>query len=285
MKIGILGGDLRNVYLANEMSKKGMKIYVYGLEKATELNKEIITFENIDSFLENVEVVVGPIPFEKKEYVNMPFSQNDIRAEEVLSKCRNKKVILGQLNEKYVSSNITDIAKNEEFMSKNAVATAEGTIQIILNNIKRNIEGSKVLVLGYGRCGKVISDKLNKLNAKVSTTYRSLGEQEYFEKNWIKGVIIDDLKKELKENYYDVIVNTIPEKIINKDVIKYINATTLFIDIASNPGGIDKEEALKKEIKVIHELGIPGKKAPETSAQIIMELVNKIIKKDVEKIK
>ena len=63
--ISIIGGDLRNVKLAKMLANDENQLYLYGLEKTTELNEcENITFCNsIKETVKNAEIVIGPIPF------------------------------------------------------------------------------------------------------------------------------------------------------------------------------------------------------------------------------
>jgi len=48
---------------------------------------------------------------------------------------------------------------------------------------------------------------------------------------------------------------------------------TLIIDLASKPGGVDREEAKKMNIKTIWALGLPGKIAPKSAAQIVKRTI------------
>ena len=58
--------------------------------------------------------------------------------------------------------------KDESIAVFNAVATAEGAILEAMLHKQTNIHHSRTLVLGYGRCGKVLSEKLKGLSAHVT---------------------------------------------------------------------------------------------------------------------
>ena len=62
--------------------------------------------------------------------------------------------------------------KREELAVLNTISTAEGTIEIIIANTNKIIHGSKVLILGFGRIGKVLARKLAGLSAKVTCAAR-----------------------------------------------------------------------------------------------------------------
>lgn len=77
---------------------------------------------------------------------------------------------------------------------------------------------------------------------------------------------------------YDIIFNTIPTKILDEKRLNLLNKKTLIIDLASKPGGIDFEAAKNLEIKTIWALALPGKVAPETSAEYIWKSIENEIK-------
>ena len=74
---------------------------------------------------------------------------------------------------------------------------------------------------------------------------------------------------------FDIVVNTVPSLIIKGKELDSFSKNVLIIDVASAPGGIDKEYAEKRKIKVITALGIPGKQMPTTAARYIKEIINK----------
>ena len=70
-----------------------------------------------------------------------------------------------------------------------------------------------------------------------------------------------------------MIINTIPSMILDVDKLQYVKKDALLIDLASNLGGIDKEDTKKQGLKLIHALGLPGKVAPVSSAKFIKMII------------
>ena len=64
----------------------------------------------------------------------------------------------------------------------------------------------------------------------------------------------------------------------HKERLKYVKEDCLLIDLASNPGGIDKKEAKNRGLKLIWALALPGKVAPITTAEFIKDTVYNILK-------
>ncbi len=60
--------------------------------------------------------------------------------------------------------------------------------------------------------------------------------------------------------------------------LKKVKKDCIIIDIASNPGGVDRNSAKELGIKMIWALSLPGRVAPITSAEFIKETLENIIK-------
>ena len=77
---------------------------------------------------------------------------------------------------------------------------------------------------------------------------------------------------------YDIVFNTVPAMIFDQDALCSLNTDATIIDLASLPGGVDKEAADRLGIKVVPALALPGKYMPETAAKIIRASVRAAIK-------
>ena len=78
-------------------------------------------------------------------------------------------------------------------------------------------------------------------------------------------------------NKYEIIFNTIPYLILNKNILKNVRKDCLIIDLASKPGGTDFEECKKLGINAKLELALPGRVAPKTSAKYIKQSIYNIM--------
>ena len=279
-KISVLGGDLRSINLINLLAKDFDIVYTYGLEKAEILkeNEKVVLCESLDELVYNTDILIAPIPFSKNGVdLFMPFSDNKITIQKIIDKMKSKKIVAGSIKNdtiKIAEDNavtIIDIMKNESLAILNTIATAEGTIELIISNTDKILQEQKILVLGFGRVGKTLAYKLRLLDSNL--TVASINSEELA---WVRvyGYIPKDLYK-LGEEYtdFDVIINTIPSLILNKEKIDFLKKDVLVIDLASEPGGVDKEYIKEKNIKYIHALALPGKVAPYTSAKFIKEVI------------
>ena len=284
MKFAIIGGDLRTIKLAVMLAKEQNQVYVYGLEKAEELKniKNIEQCESIKKAIQEVEIVIGPIPFSSNgKTINMPFSDKEISIREMMHVINAKVLIAGGItpevyemaNDEYIE--IIDIMKREELAVLNTIATAEGTIQVAIENTNKIIHGSEILILGFGRIGKVLARKLAGLSAKVTCAARKDEDLAWIQAYGHKATNINSIGENLK--LYDIIINTVPHIILNEERLKYIKKDCL-IDLASNPGGIDKKSVKDNKLKFVWALSLPGKVAPITTAEFIKDTIYNIIK-------
>ena len=283
-KISILGGDLRNINLVTLLAKDFDIVYTYGLEKAENLQKDekVVFCRSLEELMNNTDVLIAPIPFSKNNIdLHMPFSDSRITIEEIIDKMKAKKIISGSIKQEIVKKaednhiGIIDIMKNESLAILNTIATAEGTIELIISNTDKILQGQKILVLGFGRVGKTLANKLKLLNCDV--TCATVNDDE---SAWIRAYeYISKNVNDIGEDYmkFDVIINTIPSLILKKEKIIFFREDVLLIDLASEPGGVDKEYVKERDIRYIHALALPGKVAPYTSAEFIKEAIYQAI--------
>lgn len=287
----IIGGDLRIIKLAKMLANEGHTLYTYGLEKAEELKDtpNIIFADKISKAVpRDVEVVIGPIPFSSNgNNINAPFSDNEISIRELIHYLNAKILIAGSISpevyeiatDDYIE--IVDIMKREELAVLNTISTAEGTIEIAIANTNKILHGSEILILGFGRIGKVLARKLAGLSAKVTCAARKDEDLAWIRAYGHNETNINALGENLSK--YDIIINTVPHLILNKEKLEYVKKDVLLIDLASNPGGIDKREAKDLNLKLIWALALPGKVAPVTTAEFIKDTIYNILKEIYKK--
>ncbi len=286
----IVGGDLRIIKLAKMLANDGNKVFTFGMEQSDELKncKDIIFCEKLTEAVKQSEIIIGPIPFSSNgKEINTPFSERQISIREFMHVINAKVLIAGSItpevyelaNDEYIE--IIDIMKREELAVLNTIATAEGTIEILIANTNKIIHGSKILILGFGRIGKVLARKLAGLTAKVTCAARKDEDLAWIKAYGHMETNINAIGENLSE--YDVIINTVPHLVLTEEKLKYVKEDCLLVDLASNPGGIDKRVAKDKNLKLIWALALPGKVAPVTTAEFIKDTVYNILKEIYKK--
>jgi len=279
-KFAILGGDQRSVELAYSLLDDGNEVNIYGFNK---LNLFLNERAKLHEAIIDSDVVVGPLPFsEDNKALKAPFFTGEIQINEVINLLSKKQIFTaGKINKEF-----QDLAKEnglvsvdyfarEEMQVLNAIPTAEGAIQVAMEQTKITLHGSNTLVLGYGRIGKALSKMLYGIGANVYVEARNYGDLAWIKNNGYIPISLKELQYYLSK--MDVVFNTIPHIILDEALLNKLNKNSLIIDVASKPGGVDVESVKSMKIKLISALALPGKVAPVSAARIIKDTIYNII--------
>ena len=271
--ISIIGGDLRIWILAHLFANDNVNVYTYGFENANDLrsiyNNEsnifnLIKCENLKQCIEASDVLISAIPFSKDNiFLNQTFSKNKIKLDEISDLMENKIFIAGNISEKFYklvqnkNVKIIDILRNEEFTILNCISTSEGAIKIAIEETNFTINGSNILILGFGRIGKILSKMLEGFGANIYCEARKKEDLAWIEAFGYQKIDLQSLSKNLQK--FDIIFNTIPYVILDEEKLKLLKKDVTIIDLASDPGGVDIKAIEKLKIDYILAKALPRK--------------------------
>ena len=77
---------------------------------------------------------------------------------------------------------------------------------------------------------------------------------------------------------YDLIVNTVPARVLNRPELEDVKEDCLILDLASKPGGVDLGAAGELGLTVIWALSLPGKVAPVTAGAAIRDTIYNMLR-------
>lgn len=280
MKIGILYGDLRYKFLYDMLKNENKEVVYY---KNSNINN-VDNYKNIDEFLKDINILITSIPFSKDNKTVFNMENEIIYIDDLinlLKKHNIKTLCCGAINkdiyEKIKKNNIEvlDFLEGDNVAILNAIPTAEGALQTAIEQSVKTIFNSKCLVLGYGRCGKVLSNMLKGIGASVDVSYRKDVDNAYIVAYGLNPVNLYEMKNIEK---YDFIFNTIPYKIIDEQFLKNVREDVVIIDLAQAPGGVDYEISRKLKINAIYCPSLPARVAPYTAGKILKDVLIKYIK-------
>ena len=160
-----------------------------------------------------------------------------------------------------------DLTKNEEFAAENAILTAEGALGIMIDKTPFSVRGARVAVLGYGRIGRALSGMLVSLGAAVTVFARRDEARRDAEK------ICRALDFSGFDAGFDVVVNTVPARVLGDGALCALPQGTLLLELASAPGGFERTLAENLGLRVLAAPGLPGRRVPQSAAEIMREAI------------
>jgi dipicolinate synthase subunit A len=277
---GVLGGDKRQIALAESIAADGYTVYAGGFDNIAFTRD--VKKETLDEIASKCENIILPLPVTNDGvYLNAPYGDEKIELNDDFAELmRSKQVFGGMMGKLYQTSDIWDSIDTydyytrEEFAVNNAVPTAEGAIEIAMHEYPGTINASKCLVVGFGRIGKILSHMLHGIGAQVTVSSRKQADIAWTSSYGYSSVRTENI---CDKEQYDIIFNTVPMVIFNRRLLSKMRSKPLIIDLSSLPGGVDFEAAAKFEIKAIHALSLPGKVAPKTAGEIIKNTIYNIM--------
>lgn len=192
-----------------------------------------------------------------------------------------------------------DYLKEEGAAYTNAAVTAECAIAEAILAGTEVLFQKQMLVMGYGRCGQMLAQRLRAMGAKV-TVYEKDPEKLAIAKacgfdtaeaedemvSYEPGAVTiancsldtenDAMAHRLDARFWSqfaYIFNTIPARVLGEERLSYICHDVVIIDIASAPGGLDYAYCTQKGINARLCGGLPAKYAPKSAAELLLQVI------------
>lgn len=281
IKFALAGGDMRQASLAEMLAKDGHRVYVSFMEKAGTI-EGTVSAEAAEAFAD-ADCVLLPLPTtDGTGLLNTPLSERKISPAELLRLIPpGIPVYGGRLESGFTEAAAEmgiyaeDYFRREELKIANAAATAEGALQIAMEETPATLCSARVLVIGYGRIGRLLSAKLKALGAKVTASARKAADLA-----WIKAagcIAVETAALEPMLARQDIVFNTVPAPVMDRRRLSLLKKGALCIDLASKPGGVDFEAAAELGVKTVWALSLPGEVAPLSSGAAIRDTVYNLL--------
>ena len=273
LKIAVIGGDKRMLFAAKELLNDGHKVCIAGFDSLLSLCDIRIT--DIITAVSWADMIILPVMPVKGGYLNAPYTSDKIRIGDLLCLTGEKPVFSGsaQLLLPYKHHALYDYAAREDFTYRNAELTAEGALSLILSDYEGSVCGSRILVTGYGRIAKLLSEMLRCMGAEVTVAARKDADRALI---GLRGMTATGFG-EIDYSVYDIIFNTVPAPIIGAEEIDRMREDVFVVDLASLPGGVDFNRTGERGLSCIHALSLPGSTAPLAAGRIIKDTIITIL--------
>ena len=282
MIFAVLGGDGRSAHLCRLLAQEGHEVRAFALEGAGEL-AGAYAVPGARECVTGADCVVLPMPVcTAQGALFAPQSSAVHGLGEILDAVPCESLLLGGRVDKEAQAmaaqrgvHIHDYFAREALTVGNAAVTAECALEILMRETPATLWRSKVLVIGFGRIGKLLAQRLHGLGAHVTVSARKDEDKAWIDALGYACADTRALGGALGE--YDIIVNTVPAPVLTETLLREVRADALLLDLASSPGGTDFAAAEKLGLRVIWALGLPGEAAPQRAAELIKESIFNIL--------
>lgn len=255
MNIHLMGGDNRQLYLADYIADRGFSVTYSYLGGSGAPDWE-------------ADVLILPLPVSRNgETLHAPLCQETIPLKTIFEAFKGQLLFGGKLPDDAPTSAI-DYLTPEEVTLANANLTAEGALALAIQNTPFSVEKTPILVLGAGRIGQFLALKLNVLNARVTVAARRAESLALCRALGVNAAFYEDIPY----HRFPLIINTVPAPVLP---LERLQEGCTLIELASAPGGFDAAEARRRGYAVVPGPGLPGRFSPETAAAVIGDYILK----------
>lgn len=260
-KITIIGGDGRLITAKKHLEEQGYQVDTLGL------------FEGDTADFSTSKVIVLPVPTTKDGiYVNAPLTNKKITLQYIAENTSDDQLILC-CNYLFEKKKCIDYNSLDSYALLNSVPTAEGAIKLAIENTPFTLWKSKVLIIGYGRVGKVLADRLKALGCNVTVSARKPMDFAMLDAFGFQSINTNELNFGSLD--YDIIFNTVDIEVISEESLKKTHCRCM-IDLSSK-GGFSLKAAHNFGITALKAPGLPGVIAPETAGEILAKTITDLI--------
>lgn len=288
--IAVLGGDDRELFLIPRLVQMGANVKVAGISKMSGM-ENVQCCLRVQEAVRDAKFVILPMPgIDEQGKIRAKYGVEPLALnEEVLRSFRDDAMVIAGFARPLLKTltsarglKLLEIAELDEVAILNSVPSSEGAVQMAMEATDITIHGSKVFVLGFGRCGTTLARMVKALGADTTVVVRKPADLARIQEMGLQPLTF----RQLQENIgaADIVFNTVPFQVLDRTVLAKANPAVYICDIASAPGGVDFNAARELGIKAELAPGLPGKVAPRTAGLILAKVIPDIILNELAQI-
>lgn len=266
-KITVMGEDRRQYWVARALVAAGHPVSVYGVPILED------TRLTVAEAVADAQVLVLPMPAADQNGLLRLATDRSFPTERLWALLPQGITVFGGRLPENMPPELAavDYGKSEAVAIRNAVPTAEGAIQRAMELLPITLWQSRCLVIGFGRIGKLLAQRLRGLGASVTVAVRKSASHAMAAAMGFASDQTGVYRQGL--GAYDCIFNTVPAMVLPEAQLRRTRPDCLLIDLASQPGGMDFDACARLPRQALHALSLPGQVAPATAGRIISDFI------------
>jgi dipicolinate synthase subunit A len=268
--IAVVAGDRREQEIARCAAATGAEVRGYGFPWPEAGLPGVRKAASAVEALAGADIALFPIPgIAADGALYAPdCPERIIPSREMLSVMRPKAhVILGwadpNLKAACRASGVTlhEYEKDEALMLLRGPAIVEGMLKVIIENTDITIHRARIIVVGQGTIGSLVTRTLVALGARVDVAARNPVQRAAAAAAGAEAHELADLATLLPRA--DIVVSSVPALVVGRELLAALPKRALLVDLAAPPGGLDREAVKDLGLKFVWARGL-GSRAPVT---------------------
>ena len=251
MKLCLIGGDRRLLYLCELLKKAKHTVYYAGAREhalSPQLERAILASD----------AVILPTPMSRD---GVYITGTNLKIEVLLSILPEGSAVFGGRLDPRLENGVRpliDYLLDEPFTLRNALLTAEGVLRMVYEETETALCDLSFLIYGYGRIATFLTSRLLALGADVTVVARRASARKEAKALGAMAIDFSDTPP-----VADYAVNTVPHPF----VFSALPPVKTVIDLAVLP----KEAFPEGLARVISAPALPGKYFPRSAAKILFD--------------
>lgn len=269
-EIFLIGGDTRSDWAAKHLESSGCAVRTFGVPQLPDT-----------PLPQTLSRVVLPFPSFQGERVR---GNAGVPVAEILSRLHAESIVFGGKlsgwREAFEArgARVFDCYGTEPLTTANAVPTAEGAIALAIAHSPDMLHGAHCLIIGFGRIGKVLSQKLRALSAHVTVSARSAGDLALAQALGLRsdrtGVYLHGLGQ------YDFVFNTVPAPVLSREQLSQLPHGCVLLELASAPFGFSAADCAALGLSYQSASALPTRFAPKAAGTLYAQCILDLFKRE-----
>jgi dipicolinate synthase subunit A len=270
LRLAVVAGDEREQEIARLAAASGAEVRGYGFPWPQDGIEGVTRCSSAGEALDGVHYALFPIPgIAVDGALFAPEHPEPIipSADLLGAMAPGATIVLGKAHENLRAAaaaleiRLEEYEDDSELMLLRAPAVVEGALRLAVENTEVTIHAADVVVVGFGTIGSLLARTLRAIGANVSVAARNPAQRASAYAMGARPLPLSKLSAAAAG--FTMLFSTVPARVVERDVLERLPASSLVMDLAAPPGGVDLPLAGELGHRAVWARGL-GRRAPVT---------------------